>query len=89
VGVPTRPACHVGAIHRAETAEEVLVDPGPRVVKPRDPVGRRRALVEDPRRRTLPLLHGPLEDAMSRPAGQLGLFEAYEVDVGRYGREHK
>ena len=74
VGVPARPAGHVRAAHGAKTAEEVLVDAGPHVVQPRHPVGRRRTLVEDPRRGTHPLLDGALEDAVLRPAGQFGLL---------------
>ena len=85
VGVPAGPAGHVRPVHGAEAAEEVLVDPGPGVVEPRHPVGRRRALVEDPRRCALALGDGPLEDAVLGPTGQLGLLEGDEVDVGGNG----
>jgi GNAT superfamily N-acetyltransferase len=34
------------------------------------------------------LFDGALEDAVGRPAGQFGLLECDEVDVGRYGSEH-
>ena len=82
------PAGHVGPVHRAETAEQVLVDPGPDVVQAGHPVGRRG----DPRRRPMgarpPLLDGALEDAVLGPAGQFGLLESHEVDVGGDGREH-
>ena len=88
VGVPPGPAGDVGTAHRAEAAEQVLVDPGPDVVEPGHAVGCRGALVEDPGRRTLPLLDGAFEDALRRPAGQFGLLEGNEVDVGRDGREH-
>ena len=85
VGVPPGPAGHVRPVHGAESAEEVLVDPGPDVVQAGHAVGGRRALVEDPWRRALALLNGAFEDAVRRPAGQLGLLEGNEVDVGGDG----
>ncbi len=88
VGVPAGAASHVGAVHRAEAAEEVLVDPGPDVVQAGHAVCRRRALVEDPGLGVLALLDGALEDALRRPAGQFGLLEGDEVDVGGDGCEH-
>ena len=85
VGVPPGPAGHEGAVHRAEPAEEVLVDPGPDMVQARHPVGGGRALVEHPGWRARAPLNGAFEHAVRRPAGQLGLLEGDEVDVGGDG----
>ena len=88
VGVPARSAGHVRPAHGAEAAEEILVDAGPDVVQAGHAVGRRRALVEDPRLGPRALLDGALEDAVRRPAGQFVLLEGDEVDVRGDGCEH-
>ncbi len=86
--VPAGPAGHVGAVHGAEAAEQVLVDAGPHMVQAGHAVGRGGPFVEDPGRSPLALLDGPFEDAVPRPAGQFGLLECDEVDVGGDGCEH-
>ena len=88
VGVPAGPPGHVGTIHGMEPAEEVLVHTGPHMMEPGHPVGRGRALVEDPRWRPFALLHRALEDAVRRPAGQFGLLKSNKVGIRGDRCEH-
>ena len=69
VGVPPGLAGDGIAAHGPVAAEQVLVDPGPHVVEAGPPVGRRRALVEDPRLGPRPQLDRALEDPVLAPAG--------------------
>ncbi len=82
MGVPARLARHGESPHGAVAAEEVLVHPGPDVVKAGAAVGSRRPLVEDPGLGVLPGLDGAFEDAVLPPSDQLLGFEDGEVGFG-------
>ena len=84
--VPAGAAGDEAALHRLVATEEVLVDARPDVVQSGLAVGRRRALVEDPRLGAFALLHGTREDVVRAPAGEFGLFESHESRFGVDGR---
>ena len=88
MGVPPATPGDIRAPHGVKPAEEVLVDAGPDVMEPGHPVRGGRSLVEDPLRRALPLFDGAFEDALRRPAGQLGLLEGNEISIGGDRCEH-
>src|ERR1019366_5838608 len=88
VGVPTGPARHVATAHGLITAEEVLIDPRPHVVKSRLAIRRRRALVEDPRLGALAQLHRAFEDVVGPPASEFGLFDGHKFKFGANRAKH-
>jgi len=89
VGVPTGATSDVAALHCLVAAEEVLVDPGPHVMKSGLAIGRGRTLVEDPRLGAFAVLHGPREDVIRPPAGQFGFFESHKIKFGADGAKHE
>ncbi len=81
MAVPARLAGHVLAPHGVEPRVDVLEEPGPDVVDPGTPVGRRRALVEDPFLGTRPTAHALGEDVVGLPGRQHTVFQLDEVEV--------
>ena len=81
VAVPAPLAGNVAPAHGLETRVEVLEHTGPHVVQARAPIGRRRALVEDPRRRALAQVLHLVEEPDLAPVREHLLLERDEVDL--------
>ena len=79
VGVPTRPAGNPIALHRPETAEQVLVDPRPDMVEAGLAVGGRRSLIEHQLGRRRPVTRRALEDALLLPQVENAALETGKV----------
>ena len=82
VAVPAALALDVEAAHRLEARVDVLEDAREDVVRAGPAVGRRRALVEDPRRRALAPAQRLAEDVALAPALEHLLLELGEGLVG-------
>ena len=88
VGIPTCLALHLIALHRLETAEDILDRTCHHVVDTWHTIGRRRTLIEDKRRMTLTSGHTLFEDIVFVPLFQHLLVDFREVETVIFCKFH-
>ena len=88
VRVPAGATRHEATLHRLIATEEVLVNPGPDVMKARQTVRGRRTLIKHPRVATLSQRDGPLEDVVRLPTCEFGLLDGHKLEFGADRAKH-
>ena len=82
VGVPAEPPVHLVTAHRLVTRHDVLDVAGQQVAIVREPVGERRAVVEDEVAAAVPVADGLVEGVMRVPVGERPLLKLWKVRLG-------
>ena len=89
VAVPASPARNLESLHGLEPGKQVLERPRLDVVCARQPVSRRRSLIESPGRAARRLCQRPLERPRRLPAGEDLVLYRGQVDLRGKGRESR